>query len=93
MDSLGGDLLECDPAAAIAAKHAVTTAQVLLRWALQRGAAVIPKTVSNARLAENAGALGVALDAADLAALDALDRGAEGRLCWKSDPLRGLEFD
>eukprot|EP00793_Prasinoderma_coloniale_P002428 PRCOL_00001909-RA len=58
MDSLGGDLLECDPAAAIAAKHAVTTAQVLLRWGLQRGAAVIPKTVSDERLAENAGALG-----------------------------------
>lgn len=39
----------------IAAKHGKTPAQVVLRWGVQRGTAVIPKTTKVARLEENIG--------------------------------------
>jgi alcohol dehydrogenase (NADP+) len=61
--------------AAIAAKHARSPAQVLLRWQLQRGVAVIPKSTAPARIAENADVFGFQLDAEDLRALAALDTG------------------
>ncbi|HQU68869.1 MAG TPA: aldo/keto reductase [Albidovulum sp.] len=60
---------------AIAARLGVTAAQVVLRWHLQHGLSVIPKSVRKERLAENFGALKIELSAADMAALDALDRG------------------
>mmetsp|Transcript_60963 Transcript_60963/g.149263 ORF Transcript_60963/g.149263 Transcript_60963/m.149263 type:complete len:197 (+) Transcript_60963:409-999(+) len=37
----------------IATKHSVTPAQVLIRWALQRGTSCIPKSVSRERLQQN----------------------------------------
>jgi len=46
-------LLQLDIIQNIGQKHGKTPAQVLLRWATQRGIAVIPKTNSNARLKEN----------------------------------------
>ena len=49
--------------------------QVLLRWNLDRGVAVLPKTVTPSRARENAGALGWRLAAADGAALSELTRG------------------
>ena len=79
--------------AASAAGGDATPAQVLLRWALERGAAVIPKTVSAARLSENAGALDVKLPPETVRELSAMDRGGEGRLCWRADPLRMLDFE
>ncbi len=75
---------------------AVTPAQVLLRWALQKGAAVVPKSGAPARMAENAACFGFALSDAEVAAIDALAAHAPdgaGRLCWRSDPLRMLDFD
>ena len=48
------------------------TQQVLLRHALERGAAVIPKSANATRLAENAGALAFSLAAEDRALLDSL---------------------
>ena len=75
---------------------AVTPAQVLLRWALQKGAAVVPKTGSAARMAENAAIFHFELSAAEVAAIDALAANApdgSGRLCWVNDPLRMLEFE
>ncbi|KAK9356209.1 NADP-dependent oxidoreductase domain-containing protein [Lipomyces doorenjongii] len=48
-----GLLLEADPISSIAKAHGKTTAQVLLRWATQRGIAVIPKSNNPQRLAEN----------------------------------------
>ena len=75
---------------------AVTPAQVLLRWALQKGVAVVPKTSSAARMAENAAIFHFELSAAEVAAIDALAANApdgSGRLCWLNDPLRMLEFE
>jgi diketogulonate reductase-like aldo/keto reductase len=70
-----GHRLDHPALAAIARKHGRTPAQVLLRWGLQHDLVVIPKSVHPARIRENAGALGFALDAADLAALDGLEEG------------------
>lgn len=59
--------------AQIAARHQVTPAQVALRWGLQTGAAVLPKSVRPERIAENIDLSGFHLDTADMAALDALE--------------------
>jgi D-xylose reductase len=58
----------------IAAAHHRTAAQVVLRWGVQRGCAVIPKTQTSARLAENLALFDFALTAAEMSAIDALDR-------------------
>lgn len=101
-EALGGKLLEAPPVLAACSRHAdagATPAQVLLRWALQRGAAVVPKTASEARMEENARCVtgGFHLSDDEIAAIDALSANAngphEGRLCWRTDPLRLLDFD
>ncbi len=59
----------------VAGKHRRTPAQVLVRWGLEHGLVVIPKSVRAERIQENAGVFDFALDAEDLAALDLLDEG------------------
>jgi diketogulonate reductase-like aldo/keto reductase len=70
-----------DPAVAeVASRTGRTPAQVMLRWGLQHGFAVIPKSVDRERIAENIAALDFELGAEDMEALDALDRtGGTGR--------------
>jgi diketogulonate reductase-like aldo/keto reductase len=58
----------------IAASIGRTSAQVLLRWSLQRGLVVIPKSTHRDRIEENAQIFDFALSDTDMAALDALDR-------------------
>ncbi len=58
----------------IAERHQRTPAQIALRWGVQRGCAVIPKTQSPARLAENLALGDFALDPGEMAAIDGLDR-------------------
>ncbi len=64
----------------------MTPAQLLLAWVLSRGAAVIPKASSAARLAENLAAAQVKLDAECIAALDEIAVDGERHFCW--DPSR-----
>lgn len=52
-----------------------TPAQILLRWGLEAGMVVLPKSVRPERIAENAAIFDFALDEATRAALDALDEG------------------
>jgi diketogulonate reductase-like aldo/keto reductase len=59
----------------VAARHGRTPAQVLVRWSLEHGLVVIPKSVRPERIRENADVFGFTLDAEDLAALDGLDEG------------------
>jgi len=58
----------------IAAAHGKTPAQVVLRWAVQRGTAIVPKSVSPARLAENISLFNFALTASEMAEISALNR-------------------
>jgi 2,5-diketo-D-gluconate reductase A len=55
--------------------HGVSPAQVVIRWHLQRGIIVFPKTTSRDRMATNFAVFGFELTDAELAAIDALDRG------------------
>jgi len=64
----------------IAAAHGVSPAQVALRWALQHGVVVIPKSTHPERIRENADIFGFELSDEEMAAIDALDRGERGRL-------------
>ena len=59
----------------VAERHGLTTAQVLIAWAIQRGTSVIPKSANAARLAENFAAGEVTLGDDDMAQLAALDQG------------------
>jgi 2,5-diketo-D-gluconate reductase A len=63
----------------IAAKHGKTPAQVVIRWHIESGLIVIPKTVKLERLRENIGALGFRLDDDDIQRIDALDS-PDGRI-------------
>lgn len=77
---LGQGQLLSDPAiAALAAKHGRTAAQVIIRWHLDSGLIVIPKSVTPSRIAENFDVFGFKLDAEDLAAIAALHQ-ADGRI-------------
>jgi diketogulonate reductase-like aldo/keto reductase len=59
----------------IGAHHGRTPEQVALRWHLQHGVAVIPKSVHRERIAMNADVFGFELSAAEMARIDALDEG------------------
>ena len=62
----------------IAAAHGKTRAQVMLRWHLQQGRQVIPKSTNPARIAENFDVFGFDLTAEDIARIDALETGKRG---------------
>ncbi|WP_052862845.1 aldo/keto reductase [Streptomyces niger] len=59
----------------LAEKHGKTPAQVVLRWHLQLGNVVIPKSATPSRIRENFDVFGFELDADDMAAIAALDNG------------------
>ena len=59
----------------VAGKHGVTPAQAILRWHLDIGCVVIPKSVTPSRIRENIDLAGFRLDEDDLQRLATLDRG------------------
>nr|WP_205615939.1 aldo/keto reductase [Streptomyces harenosi] len=69
----GKGLLEVPAIVAIARKHNRTPAQVVLRWHIQLGNVVIPKSVTPSRIKENIDVFGFSLDDEDLAAISALN--------------------
>lgn len=65
--------------AEIGQAHGATASQVALRWALQRGDTVFPKSVTPARQAENLAIFGFSLAPEEVARIDALNQGEKGR--------------
>jgi diketogulonate reductase-like aldo/keto reductase len=70
----GGDLLAESVVAGLADKHGRTPAQVLLRWHVQLGNVVIPKSVTPSRIRENIAVFDFELSDDDVTALSSLDR-------------------
>ena len=84
-----GRHLTSDTVARIARRQERTPAQVLLRWGIQRGIPIIPKSTHRERIAENAQLFDFRLSDQDIAELDALDRtggtdSALERKWWRS---------
>ena len=73
--------MEEEAVVAAAAAHGVTPAQILIRWAVQRGTCVIPKSVNEGRIAANADVFGFELSDAEMESIKAIDKGpAAGRI-------------
>jgi diketogulonate reductase-like aldo/keto reductase len=77
-DGSHGSTLEDATIKRIATAHGKTPAQVMLRWHVQQGRQVIPKSVTPSRIAENFDVLDFELTGDELAAIDALDTGVRG---------------
>ena len=76
------DLLNNATILEIAGKHAKTPAQVLLRFLVQRGVSVIPKSVTESRIKENANIFDFQLDDVEMQQLFGLEVGPpSGRIC------------
>lgn len=69
----GKGLLEVPAIVAIAQKHNRTPAQIVLRWHIQLGNVVIPKSVTPSRIKENIDVFDFSLDTEDIAAISALN--------------------
>jgi len=80
----GRGLLDDPALVRIGAAHGRSAAQVVLRWHLQMGNVVIPKSVTPSRIWENLDVFGFELSAAELAEIDGLDQGRR----YGPDPQR-----
>ena len=74
-----GNLLTNPTVQSVAAEYSKTPAQVLIRWSLQLGNSVIPRSSSPERIAENLDVFGFELAAEHMAALNGLDNGTRYR--------------
>jgi 2,5-diketo-D-gluconate reductase A len=74
-----GGVLEDPTITEIADKVGKTSAQVVLRWHIQRGDIIFPKSVTPSRMRENFEIFDFELDPSDVEAISALDQGEEGR--------------
>lgn len=77
-DGNHGSTLEDPTIVAIAQQHSKSPAQVMLRWHLQQGRSVIPKSTKAHRIAENFDVFDFDLTGEQLAAIDALDTTQRG---------------
>lgn len=76
----------------VAEKHGKTPAQVMLRWQMQLGHSVIPKSVNPARIRENFDVFDFVLDEADIEAIEALETGKRGGPAPEAIDTRSYSF-
>jgi 2,5-diketo-D-gluconate reductase A len=69
-----GAVFKDQPIVDAATAHGVTAAQVIIRWHLQRGRILFPKSVTDSRIKENFNVFGFQLTPQQLQAIDALER-------------------
>jgi 2,5-diketo-D-gluconate reductase A len=74
-----GAVLDDPTITEIARRVGKTPAQVVLRWHIERGDIIFPKSTTPSRIAENFDLFDVELSGADMSAISALDKGEEGR--------------
>jgi 2,5-diketo-D-gluconate reductase A len=74
-----GEVLDDETIAAIAEAHGKTPAQAVLRWHVQRGNIVFPKSTTPERIEENFALFDFELSPEEVAAIDGLDKGERGR--------------
>ena len=74
-----GAVLDDDVIGQIASAHGKSPAQVTLRWHIERGDIVFPKSVNEQRMRENFEIFDFSLTPDEVAAISALDRGEDGR--------------
>lgn len=74
-----GQNLQLPLITSLAQEHGVTPAQVIIRWHLQRGDVVIPRSSKPERVRENFDVFGFELSAEEIASIEQLDR-ADGRI-------------
>ncbi len=92
-DSAKSDEMQSDsdsadsPFRAMAEKYGVTEAQILLRWAVQKGYAVLPKSTNPERIAQNFDLFSFQIDDEDMAAIETMDRG-DGVAWPMGDPIK-----
>jgi diketogulonate reductase-like aldo/keto reductase len=72
------NVMQDEVIAAIAGAHGKSPAQVMLRWGIQQGRSVIPKSTNPARIAENFDVFDFELTGDELAAIDGLDTAERG---------------
>lgn len=70
----GGEVLRNELIISLAAKYGKTPAQIVLRWDIEKGNIIFPKSVNEARIKENMGIFDFSLEAPDIAAIDGLNR-------------------
>ncbi len=71
----GGEVLEDPRITSIAQSYGKTPAQIVLRWHVQSGLIVIPKSVNPERIRENFALFDFALSEADMQAIEGMDQG------------------
>ncbi|MCE0762683.1 aldo/keto reductase [Pseudonocardia kujensis] len=74
----GGELLKAATVTALAEKYGKSPAQVVLRWHIQLGNIVFPKSVTPSRIAENIDIFDFELADDDVATISGLDKGDPG---------------
>ena len=74
-----GGVLEDSTISGIADRVGKTPAQVVLRWHIQRGNIVFPKSTTPSRIEQNFDLFDFELESGDMEAITALDRGEDGR--------------
>lgn len=87
-DQMKADGEQADaPFKVMARKYGVSEAQLLLRWAIQKGYPVLPKSTQPDRIRKNADLFSFALDDQDMAAIEKMDRG-DGVAWPMGDPTK-----
>jgi len=74
-----GKVLDDPTLTEVAERYGRSVAQIVLRWHIQHGMIVFPKSVTPERIRENIAIFDFELEPADVEAIDALDRGEAGR--------------
>ncbi|HLP79568.1 MAG TPA: aldo/keto reductase [Acidobacteriota bacterium] len=80
-----GEKLDDKKLVAIAHKYGKTTAQILIRWCIEHGFIVIPKSTSKKRLNENISVFDFTISAEDMRTLDGFNE--DFRTCWDPNSM------